>query len=136
MYKQEFLSPSKVLYLFGILKGKTEHTRVIVHTFIESNYTMAQLYFKSYMNPEETGLEYSLYKIGEIQKDNTIKPMKVFITGGYEIKKYNKEDYYREKQREIQKNLKKNKEKIEKCKGKNLTEQIEILFEGKKINER
>lgn len=118
------------LYLFLILKGKNERTRVPVHSFISKNFTEAQLYFRSWINPEENGSEYTLYKIGTFTDDNKINPCKVFITGGFEIKHRNTEMYYRNKVNEFRKEI----ERTKKAKTeKNICKQIEILFDGKII---
>lgn len=125
------------LYLFAILKGKTESTRVIKNCFIENDYTRAKLYFKSWINDNENPMEYALFKLGEIQKDNTIKTMKVFIAGGYQVKATETEEYWREKNKELQKVIKKNKENYEKAiSATNQAKIIQLLFNGRLINER
>lgn len=120
--------------LFCILEGLTDNTRRPVQIFIAKDYTLAKLYFRNWIKPEDNASKFVLYKVGEINKNLEIFPCKIFITGGFEckqteIKEYWTNKYYKDK-KFMQEEIKKYKKAKEES---DIVKQIEILFDGVKI---
>lgn len=96
-----------------------------IHTFFENSYEKAKIYFHDYIKSAENKIGYSLYKIGEIGKELKVTEKNIFICGGYEITY--KPNY--------QRSLLIEKELIERAsREKEISKQIEVLFNGRKIN--
>lgn len=108
--------------LFLILKGKNEKCRIPIMTFIARNYDLAKTYFIGHISENKHPEEFALYKIGEIQKDYTLKPTKIFICGGFEEIKGRQMKF---SIADLQANIKKKETK----------EILKKLFEGEEINE-
>lgn len=113
-----------VYNLFLISYGIKPHTKRPIHTFFCDTYEKAKIYFHDYIKNSENKIGYSLYKIAEIDKNINLKEQHIFICGGYEITY--KPNY--------QRSLIIEKELIERAsREKELSKQIEILFDGKRI---
>lgn len=107
--------------LFLISECLNGSVKVPVHTFISNDYDTAKLYFHDWLFGKKCKLRFTLYRIGEIQKDLTVKESKAYITSGSEY-------YFKE-------NLREEKERIEKAsKEKEIKEQIGLLWAGKYVD--
>lgn len=119
-----------VYEVFAIKKGKTEQTARIKNLFIAKDYKNANVYFQGYIWGVNDYYDYTLYKVGKIDKNLKITPCKVFIAGGYETNNITKEEN-RLTPYQTKILYDSVKEKLQD----NVTEALEILFEGKMINE-
>lgn len=111
--------------LFLISECLNGNTKVPVHTFIDTNYDTAKLYFHDWLQGKKCKAKFQLYKIGEINKDLKIKETKIFITTGFE---YENKKVYQNPLIEEKKLIK------EASMEKEQKEIIKKLFNGKEIN--
>lgn len=110
--------------LFLISYGIKPNMKRPIHTYFADNYEKAKIYFHDYIKNSENKIGYSLYKIAEIDKNINLKETHIFICGGYEI------TYKPNHQR----SLIIEKELIERAsREKELSKQLEVLFDGKRI---
>lgn len=124
------MSKNVVYEVFAILKGNNSFTACVKNLFIAKDYKNAIVYFQGYIWGEKDYYDYTLYKVGKIDNKLKITPCKVFIAGGYEINNKTKEENrLTPYQTKILYDCVK--EKLQD----NVTEAIEILFEGTVINE-
>ena len=110
--------------LFLISECLNGHTKVPVHTFIDTKYDTAKLYFHDWINGKKCKAKFQLYKIAEIDADLKVKETKTFITSGFEYE--NKKVYQNPLFEEKKQILEASKENTQK-------EIIKKLFNGREI---
>lgn len=124
------MNKNVVYEVFAILKGKSDITATVKNLFIAKDYKNANVYFQGYIWGEKEYYDYRLYKVGKIDNKLKITPCKVFIAGGYETNNKTIQD---NKLTPYQTKILYDsvKEKLQD----NVTEALEVLFEGTVINE-
>ena len=118
------------MYLFAIKYARKGIQNELLTTFISDNYTEAQLYFQGFIFGEKDTQNYTLYKIGEINKELEITYKKVYICNGFQCSNDTKKEIDKCKQLKILK---------DECIKQKIEEQkdiIKYLFKGNEINEK
>lgn len=110
--------------LFLISESLNGLTKLPIQTFISSDFDTAKLYFIDWLKGKKVKNRFTLYKIGDIDKNFHIKETKIFIANGYE----------EEKVKTYQRTLLEEKKMIEEAsREKTIKETIKKLFNGREI---